>query len=452
MDNISLSLLAVIILLAANGFFVAAEFALVKAKGFRIETLANEGSSAAALSMRMQQNLEAYLAACQLGITMASLGLGWVGEPAVAALLEPLFHDMGMPDAMLHTTAFIIGFLIFSSLHIVIGEQVPKTLAIRKAEPVALWVAYPLHAAYLVVFPLNWLLNASTGKILSLFNVAEATHADVYSNDELKGLVATSVEHGELGADKAEMLRNLFEFDQRQVSRVMIPRTSLKLLDIHGDANENLASIRDSGHSRFPLIDSEDNERIIGIVLAKDLYAAMLQDDKEPWKHLQKYCREPFIVPESQKVSRLFDVMRAKRAHLALVADEYGDLVGIITLEDLLEEIVGEIEDETDTFTVSYAITPIDDNHWNADGLVSLSDAERSIGLVVPDGLDANTLSGLCMTSLGEMPEIGDEVVEYGYRFTVQSVENHRVGRLLIEKLNDIDEEKQNTDTPSTDS
>lgn len=449
MENITLNLVAVIVLLVANGFFVAAEFALVKARGFRIETLANEGRPSAKLTLRIQHNLEAYLAACQLGITMASLGLGWVGEPAVAALLEPLFHSLGVPDAMLHTSAFIVGFLIFSSLHIVVGEQVPKTLAIRKAEPVAMWAAYPLHVAYLTVYPLNWLLNAATRTILSLFKVAEATHGDVYSHDELKGMVATSEEHGELGADKAEMLRNLFEFDQRQVSRVMIPRTALRLLDLNASTEDNLAIIRDSGHSRFPLVNSENNEEIIGIVLAKDLYAAMLNDDKEPWTDLRRYCREPFIVPESQKVSRLFDAMRAKRAHMALVADEYGDLVGIITLEDLLEEIVGDIEDETDTPTSSYIISQIDEHRWQADGLVSLSDAERHIGLSVPDGLDANTLSGLCMAALGEMPEVGDEVLEYGYRFTVQSVENHRAGKLLIEKLNPDDEETHHADTPS---
>ncbi len=452
MENISLNLVAIFVLLAANGFFVAAEFALVKARGFRIETLASEGRSAAALTLRIQHKLEAYLAACQLGITMASLGLGWVGEPAVAALLEPLFHTMGIPEAMLHTSAFIVGFLIFSSLHIVIGEQVPKTLAIRKAEPVTLWVAYPLHMAYLVVFPLNWLLNASTSKILSLFKVAEATHADVFSHDELKGLVATSGEHGELGTDKAEMLRNLFEFDQRHVGRVMIPRTSLIILDINGDSDDNLTAIRDSGHSRFPLVDSENNEEIIGIILAKDLYAAMLREDKEPWTNLRRFCREPFIVPESQKVARLFNDMRAKRAHMALVADEYGDLVGIITLEDLLEEIVGDIEDETDSFTTSYSITPLDENHWEADGLVSLTDAERSIGLIVPDELDANTLSGLCMTALGEMPKVGNEVVKCGFRFIILSVVNHRVGNLHIEKLNISDEEDQNKETSSDNS
>jgi len=382
---------------------------------------------------------------------MASLGLGWVGEPAVAALLEPLFHRLGVPDAMLHTSAFIVGFLIFSSLHIVVGEQVPKTLAIRKAEPVALWVAYPLHITYLIVFPLNWVLSTTTSKILSLFRVAEATHADVFSNDELKGLVATSVEHGELGVDKAEMLRNLFEFDQRHVGRVMIPLTALKILDVNFHADENLATIRDSRHSRFPLIDGENNNEIIGIVLAKDLYAAMLGSNKEPWTNLRQYCREPFIVPESQKVAQLFDVMRSKRAHMALVVDEYGHLVGIITLEDLLEEIVGDIEDETDAITAAYAIVPAGTNSWEADGLASLSDAEHQIGLAVPDDLDANTLSGLCTSSLGEMPAIGDEVIDYGYRFTIQSVENHRVGKLKIDKLLNDNEISPSENTPIND-
>ncbi len=435
MDNITLNLVVIIILLTINGFFVAAEFALVKARGFRLETLTNNGNLTARLTLRIQQNLEAYLATCQLGITMASLGLGWIGEPAVAAMLEPLFFRLGVPEPILHTTAFIIGFLIFSSLHIVVGVQVPKTLAIRKAEPVALWVAYPLHAAFLLVFPLNWLLNASTRAILSLFNVAEATHADVYSGDELKGLIATSGEHGETDADKAEMLRNMFEFDLRHVGRVMLPRASLKLLDINHDAEHNLIIIRDSGHSRFPLIDSVNDNAILGIILAKDLYAAMLRDDKAPWSNLRRYCREPLIVPESQKVARLFSDMRATRAHMALVVDEYGELIGLVTLEDLLEEIVGDIEDETDLSTCAYTITAVADGRWEADGLVSLSDAERSIGLVVPDQLDANTLSGLCVVTLGELPMVDDEIIEYGYRFTILSVENHRVGTLLIEKL-----------------
>ncbi|MDH3387417.1 MAG: CNNM domain-containing protein, partial [Gammaproteobacteria bacterium] len=231
MENAS-NFVAIVGLLAANGFYVASEFALVKARGFRIESLANEGSAAARLTMRIQANLEPYLAACQLGITMASLGLGWVGEPAVAAILEPMFREFGMSEKLLHTTAFLVGFLIFSALHIVIGEQVPKTLAIRKPEPVSIWIAFPLHFSYLLVWPLNWVLNRTTNAILSLLKVAEVSHVEVLTGAEIQGLVATSQRHGEIHESQATMLHNLFAFDQRRVGRIMLPINAVHVLDI----------------------------------------------------------------------------------------------------------------------------------------------------------------------------------------------------------------------------
>ncbi len=346
--DVGTNLVAVVLLLVANGFFVAAEFALVKAREFRIESLAGGDSAAAQLTLSIQGNLEAYLAVCQLGITMASLGLGWVGEPAVAALLEPLFRWAGVPDAILHTSAFIVGFLIFSSLHIVVGEQVPKTFAIRKAEPVSVWVAYPLHISYLAVFPLNWLLNKASGSLLSLFGVEEVTHAEVFSDEEMKGLMVTSREHAENHTDKADMLQNLFEFDQRQVGRVMISRSAVHALDISVAPDKNLGVIRQTEHSRFPVVDGEKNDAIVGMLLAKDIHRALLAGESEPWRDLARLCREPMVVPESQRVSQLFQMMRMRRAHMAFVVDEYGAFVGLVTLEDLLEEIVGEIQDETD--------------------------------------------------------------------------------------------------------
>lgn len=439
--DITSNVIAIIILLVANGFFVAAEFALVKARGFRIEALAAEGSAAARLTVHIQGKLEAYLAACQLGITMASLGLGWVGEPAVAALLEPLFHSLGMPDEILHTTAFIIGFLLFSSLHIVVGEQVPKTLAIRKAEPVSLWVAYPLHFSYLAALPLNWLLSKATSAILSTLKVAEATHADVLSGDELKGLVATSKRHGEIEHDKADMLHNLFEFDQRNVGRVMIPRNSADVLDVAATSEENLETIKDKAHSRFPIIDSNNEDQVLGILLTKDIYTAMIAGEDAPWRDLRHYLREPLVVPETQKVSELFEIMRTSRAHLAIVIDEYGTFAGIVSLEDLLEEIVGEIHDETDAEQAEFSIETIANDRWEADGLVTLSDLEKSIDFLVPDDLDANTLSGLFMSRLQRMPEVGDEIIESTYKLRVLSHEDRRVGRVSIEKISDSESE-----------
>lgn len=433
--SLSISVVVIIFLLAANGFFVAAEFALVKAKGFRIETLAKGGNASAKLTLRIQDKLEAYLAACQLGITMASLGLGWVGEPAVAHLLEPLFTQMGASESVVHTASFIIGFLVFSSLHIVIGEQVPKTLAIRQPEPVSLWVAYPLHYAYLAVWPLNWCLNRATNALLSLFGVQNATHGDVLSGEELKGLVATSRDHGQIQHGHADMLKNLFEFDQRHVGRVMIPKNALQCLDISASSEKNFEIIRKTQHSRFPVIDTSNDDAIVGIVLGKDIHRALLSGEVEPWRELSKFCREPLTVPESQRVPQLFELMRSARAHMSFVVDEYGAFVGAVTLEDLLEEIVGEIEDETDKDDAEQAIDVVDNNRWETDGLVSLSDVQKVIGMEVSSELDANTLSGLFMERLARMPVAGDEVVEGAFSLRVLSVKDHRVGRLSIEQL-----------------
>ena len=437
--DIAFNLFVVFFLLAANAFFVAAEFALVKARGFRIEVLAEEGNASAKMTVHIQHNLEAYLAACQLGITMASLGLGWVGEPFVAALLEPVLAMAGLSEQAIHTVAFITGFLVFSSLHIVVGEQVPKTLAIRKAEPVSLLIAYPLHWAFIAVYPLNWLLNKASGLILKAMKVEEVGHAEILSGEEIKGLVATSRDHGEIGHDKADMLHNLFEFDQRQVGRVMIPVSSMHALDVSADPKANLKIIRETEHSRFPLIDSANDDSIKGIVLVKDIHAALLDGKEEPWVDLMQFCREPLIVPESQRVSELFDLMRLRRAHMAFVVDEYGVMAGIITLEDLLEEIVGEIHDETDDAEPSIAINALNEHSWEADGLISLTDLERVTGYPVSDVLDANTLSGLFMQHLTRMPEIGDQVEDDLYLFTILSIEDRRVGRVNIVKRDSIE-------------
>jgi CBS domain containing-hemolysin-like protein len=295
------TLLEILFLLGANAFFVAAEFALVKAKPSRLEALAGEGSNRARLNTHIHLELEAYLAACQLGITMASLGLGWVGEPAVAALLEPLFHLAGLSPEVLHTTAFIVGFVVFSSLHIVIGEQVPKTFAIRKPEPVALWIAYPLHLFYRVSYPLNWALNRAAGAILRLFAVEQATHADVLTDAEIRTVIETSEAHGELDTGSAAMLQNLFDFGTRSVAEVMLPRGKVDFLDAAADPATNARIMREAGHSRFPLVDGVPN-KLLGIVLAKDVFNAVLAGDTNPWADLKCFVREPIWVPETSSV------------------------------------------------------------------------------------------------------------------------------------------------------
>ncbi len=439
----TMSLVSVVVLLATNAFFVAAEFALVKARGFRIDALAEQGKASAIMTQRIQHNLEAYLAACQLGITMASLGLGWVGEPTIAALLEPVLTSFGLSETAIHTIAFLTGFLIFSSLHIIVGEQVPKTFAIRKPESISLLVAYPLHWSYIAVYPFNWMLNKTSGWVLKQFGVEEASHGDILTGDEIKGLVKTSHEHGEIELGKARMLRNLFEFDQRRVGRVMIPISSTYSLDIAADFNENLKIIRESGHSRFPVINSDHDDEIKGLLLVKDIYSALLDGVKEPWNNLTKYCREPLVIPETQRVSKLFELMRVRRAHMAFVVDEYGKFNGIVTLEDLLEEIVGEILDETDTDENMIDIQNIAENKWEAHGLVSITDLGRATGYRPEDTMDANTISGLFLEKLQRMPKVNDCIEDRGYKFCILTIEGRHIGRVTIEKIViDIDEDE----------
>src|SRR4029453_5881221 len=218
-------LLLAICLLAANAFYVAAEFALVKSRGFRINAMAEEGRFGARLLQKMVENVEAYLASCQLGITMASLGLGWVGEPTVSALLEPLLRPVGMPESALHFTSFVTGFLVFSSLHIVVGEQVPKTLAIREPVPVSQWIAYPLHGSFLLLYPRNWLLNTASRSILRMFGVRDSSTHEFLTDVEIEQLVEESAEHGNIEEGQAEFIQNVFRFGELVVSYVMVHRT-----------------------------------------------------------------------------------------------------------------------------------------------------------------------------------------------------------------------------------
>src|SRR4051794_40919860 len=222
-----INLLLAVFLLAANAFFVAAEFALVKSRGFRINALAEQNRFGARLVQQILMNIEAYLACCQLGITIASLGLGWVGEPTVAILLTPLLTPLGMPESALHFTSFLVGFLVFSSLHIVVGEQVPKTLAIREPTPVAQWIAYPVYVSYIVFFPLNWLLNTASRSVLAMLGVKESSQHEVLTGTELEGLVEVSAEHGNVEEGQAEYIQNVLRFGELEVSDVMIHRTNM---------------------------------------------------------------------------------------------------------------------------------------------------------------------------------------------------------------------------------
>ncbi|MGB5336689.1 MAG: hemolysin family protein [Woeseiaceae bacterium] len=429
MSSLTYSLIAVFVLLAANAFFVAAEFALVKIRGYQLDQAVHQQRRAALLSARMHNKLDAYLAACQLGITMASLGLGWVGEPAVAALLEPLLSKVGITGPALHTISFIVGFLIFSSLHIVVGEQVPKTYAIRKPTPVTLALAYPLHWFYRLVFPLNWLLDRANAGILRLLGIRGGPHHEIISEDEISAIVDESEAHGELEQKTAEIIRKAFLFDDQTVHEIMVPWSNVDKLRLTSDSDTNKEIVVRTQRSRFPVLDGKGN--VIGVLATKDLTTAFLAEEKEVWASLSERLRAPMVVPPTLLISSLLERMRATRTHMAIVVDEHGTYIGIVTLEDMLEEIVGEIEDEWD---VDDTVTPIEavESGWRASGQLPLAALEDTVKIDIERHSQVGTLGGFVMQLLERLPKEGD-VVEYGgHSFYVARMSGRQVQTILI--------------------
>jgi CBS domain containing-hemolysin-like protein len=424
-----LTIAAIVLLLAANAFFVAAEFAIVKVRGIRIEALADQGSLVARLTLRILTNVEAYLSACQLGITMASLGLGWIGEPAVAALLEPLFRTLGLSEAALHTIAFLLGFLLFSSLHIVVGEQVPKTLAIRKPEPMSLWVAYPLHAFFLFFFPLNWLLNWASRGILRLLKVAEVSHHDVFSGEELRDLIDLSREHGMVGPQERDMLGGILDLAGVEVSEVMTHRKDITSIDADAPPEQIFDQVVSSPYTRLPVWRS-DPDSIIGVLHAKDLLARVRGDrGKLAGLDIAALITPPWFIPDTTALLHQLLAFRQRRSHLAFVVDEYGALMGVVTLEDILEEIVGEITDEKDVETVG--IETQRDGSVLVSGWITVRDLNRQFGWKLPHD-EAATVAGLVIYEARMIPEVGQSFAFHDFRFEVLRRQRNQIVLLRV--------------------
>lgn len=426
------NLLLALSLLAANAFYVAAEFALVKSRGFRIDAMVEENRFAARMVQHILRNIEAYLACCQLGITMASLGLGWVGEPTVAALLQPVLTPLGMPDKALHFTSFLVGFLVFSSLHIIVGEQVPKTLAIREPEPVSLWVAYPLYASYVLFWPLNWALNGASRGILRMLGVKEHHTHDILTDVEIEGLVEVSAEHGKLEEGQAEYIQNVFRFGELEVSDVMVHRTNMIMLNADDPPEDIVNAVIASPVTRLPLWRG-NTENIIGILHVKDLLRALHAVDGDASKvDVASLLVAPWFVPETRLVSEQLKAFRRRKTPFALVVDEYGEVEGLVTLEDILEEIVGDITDEHDVAMPGVRKQP--DGSVNVDGAVPIRDLNRVMDWNLPDE-EATTIAGLVIHEAQSIPEVGQTFTFHGYRFRVLRRARNRITALRIQPL-----------------
>ncbi len=429
MSSITVNILLAVFLLAANAFYVAAEFALVKSRGFRVKAMADNNRFGAHLLQRMMGDVEPYLACCQLGITMASLGLGWVGEPTVAALLKPLLDPLGMSESALHFTSFLTGFLVFSSLHIVIGEQVPKTLAIRQPEPVSQWIAYPLFASYVLFYPLNWLLNAASRGILRMIGVKEASPHEILTGVEIEGLVGQSAEHGGIESGEAEYLQNVFRFGELAVSDVMVHRTAMTMLNADLPSEELVREVLSTEYTRIPLW-REKPENIVGVLHAKDLLRAIRAAEGDTSKiDVASIASPPWFVPEMRPLSDQLKAFRRRKTHFALVVDEYGEVEGMVTLEDILEEIVGDISDEHDD--VVAGVRAQADGSVVVDGSVPIRDLNRVMDWHLPDD-EAVTVAGLVIHEARSIPERGQSFTFYDFRFRVLRRERNRITALRI--------------------
>lgn len=423
-----LYLFLVLLLVAANGFFVAAEFSLVSVRRSRVVSLAESGDARAAILLGLLDNLNIYISATQLGITMASLALGWVGEPALSRLLEAPLDGM-VSAAVRHTIAFTAAFTIITFLHIVFGELAPKTMALDRAERVALAVAWPLRLFHtLFSWPIRMLDFAGRSTVRLLGLRTSPDHASVYTVDELRQIINISHTSGTLEADEQQLLHRIFEFSDSEVQDVMIPRNAVTALPATATLEETQAAFSSHGLSRIPVYqDQLDN--IIGIVVRRDLEPLLSRADTSDF-NLAALIHAPSFIPSNAQLSTALKQMQASRTHMVFVVDEYGGFEGIITLEDLLEEIVGEIDDEFDDVSPEQCVEY--NNEYLLDGMLTMREVNLRLNLHLPEDAPYTTIAGFLLAQSGRLLQQGESILYEGTRFTVESVDRKRIRRVRV--------------------
>jgi len=426
-----IGLLVVIVLVLLNGFFVAAEFAIVKIRMTQVEALLAQGRTMARVAKGVVSRLDSYLSATQLGITLVSLGLGWVGEPAVHVFLRGSFRALGLSEEAAPLVSFAVAFSFITFLHIVVGELAPKSLAIQRAESTALAVAAPLAVFYRVSYPAIWLLDHSARILLKFFGIRPVPEHELgYSEEELRLVLSRSPEK-EISRFARNLALRALELRRRQVREIIIPRTRIVFLSTQATLAENLQIARDSGFTRFPLCE-ESLDRTIGMVHVKDILWK-LQESPET-VDLVALKREIILIPETLPLEKLLSRFLRGRSHMAFVLDEYGGTIGMVTLEDVLEELVGEIQDEFDQEVPPVVRVPGGGEEYLAEGFVPLYHLNAFCGLRLEGG-GVDTLSGYLIKRLGRIPVQGEEVNLDGVQFVITKVGKRRIHQVLLRKL-----------------
>lgn len=434
MSNV-LGLLAVVVLVLANGFFVATEFALVSVRRTRIETLVADGNTRARSALDALDHLDAYIAATQFGITMASLALGWIGEPALSHLIEPLigalpFFSSEARSAASHTVSAIIAFSVITALHIVLGELAPKSLALQRAEATSLWVARPIHWFLALFRPVIMVLNSVGNAVVRLAGIQPAAgHALVQSAEELKLSIAASREAGLVSEAAQDIVEGAFSFTALAARQVMVPRTEVATIEATATIYEFLELFRSTGHTRFPVLGERGVDDVQGMISAKELLVRIADGAVRYEDPIAVLVRPAFFVPDSKRVSDLLLQMQKEHARMAVLLDEYGGMAGIVTQEDIVEEIFGELDDELDRSDDE--IQTIDEHTTIVEGSLRVEEANEQLSLQLPEG-DYETIAGLILDRLGHLPQEGEHIEIDGVALTVLEVQGPRITRIEI--------------------
>ena len=432
-------ILFVLFLVGANGFFVAAEFALVKVRVTELEAAKTARGRSSSLAQHMLEHLDAYLSACQLGITLASLGLGWAGEPMAASLLVPAFGALGLPEDNVHFFAFPLAFIVITFLHLTVGEQAPKIGAIQKARSTTLLIAYPLTLFYMMFKPFIWLINVSSNAMLKLVGLAGVSeHDQEVTEDEVRMILVQSAAMGHLHARERQIMEKVLDLEDKIARRHMMPRHQIVYLNKQDPMRKKLDTASRSGHTRFPLCDG-NLDSIIGIVHVKDVFVAMtLEDELET---LVQVAREALFLPETIRLDKLLKEFQRSKNHLALLVDEYGSVSGMITIDNVIEEMVGPIEDEFDAETP--LVLKKGKNRFEVDAACPLDELSEKCGVELPAKMRVDSVGGILTEMLHHIPQVGEKVTLGKHQITVLESEPRRVRRVLVERSPSAEAERE---------
>jgi putative hemolysin len=410
----------IFLLVLGNAIFVTAEYALVTARRSRLEERAEKGGLGARTALRLMDDPVRFISTVQIGITISAILLGAIGEPLLSGLMEPPLSA---------AVSFLIAFTILTYLSVVLGELVPKAVALQKAEPLAIVLAIPLDWLAKIVHPLVWLLQLSANLVLRVLRVKPAPAGMIaYTREDIRHSVAAAEDVGELHEAEEEMLYKVFDFASKEVDAVMVPRPEVVAISVDMTPEDALTTVVDSPYTRYPVF-RDSLDEIVGILHVRDLFAA-IYDLGIASVQLESIIRPAFVVPETKDLAALLADFRREKQHMAIVVDEYGAMEGIVTLEDILEEIVGEIEDEFDLPDTS--VERVDENRVRIDGTYTIDDFNEQFGTELEEG-DFHTMAGLVFGALGRQPEVGDDVQVDGLRLSVLEVEGSRIGRIEVE-------------------